>query len=79
MKTTYKGCEIEVFRDQCLGGWEMLFFSVFDGNYEVTSGFSESSETVREFIKGLKNSKIAFGDAERMAQLTKLKQLADAV
>lgn len=54
MKTTYKGCEIEVFRDQCLGGWEMLFFSVFDGNYEVTSGFSESSETVREFIKGLK-------------------------
>lgn len=54
MKTTYKGCEIEVFRDQCLGGWEMLFFNVFDGNYEVTSGFSESSETVREFIKGLK-------------------------
>jgi hypothetical protein len=54
MKTTYKGCEIEVFRDQCLGGWEMLFFSVFDGNYEVTSGFSESSDTVREFIKDLK-------------------------
>ena len=54
MKTTYKGCEIEVFRDQCLGGWEMLLFSVFDGNYEVTSGFSESSDTVREFIKGLK-------------------------
>lgn len=54
MKTIYKGCEIEVTRDQCLGGWEMLFFSVFDGNYEVTSGFSESSETVREFIKGLK-------------------------
>ena len=54
MKTTYKGCEIEVFRDQCLGGWEMLFYSVFDGNYEVTSGFSETSDTVREFIKDLK-------------------------
>ena len=54
MKTTYKGCEIEVFRDQCLGGWEMLFYSVFDGNYEVTSGFSETNDTVREFIKDLK-------------------------
>ena len=54
MKTIYKGCEIEVTRDRCLGGWDMLFFSVFDDGLEVTSGFSESSETVREFIKGLK-------------------------
>lgn len=54
MKTTYRGCEIEVTRDKCLGGWDMLFFDVFDGDYEVTSGYSESSDTVREFIKGLK-------------------------
>ena len=54
MKTTYRGCEIEVARDKCLGGWDMLFFSVFDGNYEVTSGFSESSDTVREFMKDMK-------------------------
>ena len=33
----------------------MLFFSVFDGNYEVTSGYSESSDTVREFMKDMKN------------------------
>lgn len=54
MKTTYRGCEIEVTRNKCLGGWDMLFFDVFDGDYEVTSGYSESSDTVREFIKGLK-------------------------
>lgn len=54
MKATYKGCEIEVTRDKCLGGWDMLFFSVFDDGFEVTSGFSESSETVREFANGLK-------------------------
>ena len=54
MKTTYKGCEIEATKDKCLGGWDMIFFSVFDDEFEVTSGFSESSETIREFIKGLK-------------------------
>lgn len=54
MKTVYKGCEIEVARDKCLGGWDMLFYSVFDNGYEVTSGFSESSDTIREFAKGLK-------------------------
>lgn len=54
MKTVYKGCEIEATREKCLGGWDMIFFSAFDDGFEVTSGFSESSETIREFIKGLK-------------------------
>lgn len=54
MKTIYKDCEIEVTRDKCLGGWDMLFYSVFDDGFEVTSEFSESSDTVREFIKDLK-------------------------
>jgi hypothetical protein len=55
MKTTYKGCEIEVTKERCLGGWNMLFYSVFDDGLEITSGFSESSDTVKDFIKGLKN------------------------
>lgn len=54
MKTTYKGCEIEVTRDKCLGGENMLFFSIFDDGFEVTSGFSETSDTVRDFINDLK-------------------------
>ena len=49
MKTTYRDCEIEVIRED-----GVLFFNVFDDGFEVTSGFSESSETIREFIKGLK-------------------------
>lgn len=54
MKTIYKGCEIDVTREQCLGGYKMLFYSVFDNGFEVTSGFSESNDTVRDYIKLLK-------------------------
>lgn len=55
MKIRYRGCEIEVKREKCLGGWDMLYYSVFDEGFEVTSGFSESSETIKEFSAGLKN------------------------
>ena len=55
MKTIYRGCEIEVTREKCLGGWSMIYFSVFDNGFEVTSGFSESSDTVLEFIKDMKD------------------------
>ena len=55
MKTVYKGCEIEVTKEKCLGGWDMLFYNVFDDGLEVTSGFSESSDTVKDFMKILKN------------------------
>lgn len=54
MKTIYKGCEIDVTREQCLSGYKMLFYSVFDNGFEVTSGFSESNDTVRDYIKWLK-------------------------
>jgi hypothetical protein len=54
MKTIYRGCEIEVTREKCLGGWQMLYFSIFDDGFEVTSGYSESEDTVRDFIKDLK-------------------------
>lgn len=33
----------------------MLFYNVFDDGLEVTSGFSESSDTVKDFMKSLKN------------------------
>lgn len=49
MKIVYKGCEIEVTRDKYT-----LFFSVFDDGFEVTSGFSEASDTVRDFMNDLK-------------------------
>lgn len=54
MKGKYKGCDIEVTRDKCLGGWDMLFYSIFDDGFEVTSGFSDSSDKVRDFYSDMK-------------------------
>jgi hypothetical protein len=55
MKGSYKGCEIEVTKEKCLGGWNMLFYSIFDDGFEVTSGFSESEDTIKDFYNDLKN------------------------
>lgn len=55
MKINYKGCEIEVTREKCLGGWNELFYSVFDDGFEVTSGFSEGNDKIKDFANGLKN------------------------
>lgn len=56
MKISHKGHLIDVRREECLGGWKMLYFSVFRESdlYECTSGFSDSSETVRDYVNILK-------------------------
>lgn len=59
MKVMYKNCEIECTRDKALSGDTLLFFSVFDcGVYdtglEITSGFTEGNDTVREYIEYMK-------------------------
>jgi hypothetical protein len=56
MKVFYKGYEITVTKDKCLGGWTQTDYSVFrtaDG-YECTSGFEDTSDSVRDVIKSLK-------------------------
>ena len=56
MKSIYRGHEIEVTRDRCLGGWQQMYYSIFrvsDG-YECLSGFEDSAETVRDKMKQLK-------------------------
>lgn len=50
MKGKYKGCDIEVER----GDSEFLTFAVFDNGYEVTSGFSNSSDSVRDYFGYMK-------------------------
>ena len=52
MKINYKGCEISVYRE----GNEFLVFSIMRDGFEVTSGFSESKESMREFMNGLKST-----------------------
>ena len=51
MKGKYKGCDIEVGLDN-LG---FLTFAVLDNGYEVTSGVSESSDSVRDYYRYMKS------------------------
>lgn len=53
-KSIYKGCEIEVNRDKSLDGNNVLYFSIFDNGFEITSGFSEANENIKEFMGDLK-------------------------
>lgn len=50
MTGKYRGCDIEVERDDS----EFLTFAIFDDGYEVTSGFSEGNDTVRDYFKYMK-------------------------
>lgn len=57
MKTVYKGYEIDVHRDRCMGGWSMLYYSIFrlsDG-YECTSGCTEDTSPVRVYVGYMKD------------------------
>lgn len=56
MKAIYRGHEIEVVRERCLGGWPMLYVSIFriaDG-YECESFCEDSGETVRDMVGHMK-------------------------
>lgn len=56
MKVEYKGYEIEVVRERCLGGWDMLYYRIFrisDG-YCCVDNFTTGSDTVREYIGYMK-------------------------
>lgn len=54
MKGIYRGCNINVTREDSTTGQMMIFFNVYHNDYEVTSGYSEGGETVREFYNDLK-------------------------
>lgn len=56
MAEEYRGHEIEVSREPCMGGWPMLYYSIFrasDG-YECTSGFTEDQSSVKEYMGYMK-------------------------
>ena len=55
MRTKYRGCIIEVVREKSMSGDSMLFYSFFVEGYEVTSGFSESEDSVRDFANDKKH------------------------
>lgn len=56
MKTIHRGYEIEAEREQCMGGWGLIYYSIFrvsDG-YECASGFTEDETPVKEYIDIMK-------------------------
>ncbi len=56
MKVVYRGHEIDVRRERCMGGWPLLYYSIFrvsDG-HECTSGFTEDTSPVRAYVGYMK-------------------------
>ncbi len=56
MKSIYRGFEIEVYRERCMAGYPLVYYSIFrisDG-WEFDSGFYDTADTVREMIKDMK-------------------------
>ncbi|QSF43416.1 hypothetical protein [Paenibacillus tianjinensis] len=55
MKTKYRGFEIDVSREKCLGGWSTLYYSVYTPTgYELVCGFEDSDEKVGNMVKQMK-------------------------
>lgn len=54
MKVTYRGHELEAKREQSLGGYELMYWSIFRDQYECASGFEDSDESEDEAIVWLK-------------------------
>lgn len=56
MTTEYKGYEIKAEREECMAGYELLYFSIYrikDG-FECLSSFEDSAETIEDKIEELK-------------------------
>lgn len=56
-RVEYLGYEIKVSREDCLAGYELLYFSIYrisDG-YECVCNFEDSAETLEDKIQQLKD------------------------
>lgn len=54
MKVMYRGHEITVTKEKCLGGWMLMYYSIFRDGKECVTNFSEDSSTVREYVGYMK-------------------------
>lgn len=53
----YRGYKISVFRDEAMGGWENIYFSVFrekDGLC-VVDAFTDGSESIQSVVEQMKS------------------------
>lgn len=56
MRQIYRGHEIDVRRERCLGGWDRRYFTVVrqrDG-YSCEEDGTDGGDTVREYVRDMK-------------------------
>ncbi len=56
IKASYKGYDIEVSKEGCLGGWEQTYFSIYrqsDG-FECECSFSDDEDTLEDWVGFMK-------------------------
>ena len=56
LKETYRGHEIILSREECLGGWEQLYYSIYrvsDG-YECECDFTSDNSELPVFMEHMK-------------------------
>ena len=58
MKVKYRGFEIDVKREQAMGGWDSLYYTVIriEDRWIWQDSFRDSDMPVRELIQELKES-----------------------
>jgi len=57
MKTTYRGHEIEIHREQCPAGYALVYYSIFrlaDG-FECASGFTSAEDSLAYLMQCFKD------------------------
>lgn len=56
MQVKHRGHTITVYRERCMGGWDMLYYSVFRDadRYECVSSFTEDESPVRTYVRYMK-------------------------
>lgn len=62
MKVNYKGFEIDVTREKCMAGYDLVYRNVFrisDG-YQLIGDFSDDADTIRTHIQSMKHQIDAF-------------------
>lgn len=54
MKIMYKDFELEVKREDCMAGYPLTYYTIYEDGYEHVCSFTESTDTIRDIIKDLK-------------------------
>lgn len=56
MIVNYKGFEIDVCREKCTAGYDLVYRNVFriEDGYHFWADFSDSADTIREHVKDMK-------------------------